>query len=420
LREEDPGGHWPRVLAVIDEFQVLLAGRDALAAEAVNLLEDLARRGRSQGIHLVLASQDVAGIEALWGRSALVAQFALRIALPRAKRILAESNVAADVLPRYHAVVNADSGAPEANRVVRVPQASDRGAWGDLQRSLWQARPSALSPPRLFDGDTVPTLPADVTALADMTAHADVTAPAAEGAVVGELIDVVARPAVMPVTPAPGRNLAVLGTRVEEACAVLGAAARSLVGFGPVAPTFHLACLDSAARPAARALRADLPEGTTWHDRDEIADLLADVAGAIGADAATPLARPRFLVLYAVDAAVAGQEHLRAILHRGPERHTHVLGWWRGVGRLRDDLGGVGARVDPIGAWVALDVHGTELAPLSPQPGGPTWYPRPWRGLFFDRSVHRTPEVVIPYGGGPRVEPAIFRRNPSAQEGAAG
>jgi S-DNA-T family DNA segregation ATPase FtsK/SpoIIIE len=67
LRAEDPGGHWPRIVAVIDEFQVLLAGRDAVADEAVTLLEDLARRGRSQGIHLVLASQDVSGIEALWG-----------------------------------------------------------------------------------------------------------------------------------------------------------------------------------------------------------------------------------------------------------------------------------------------------------------------------------------------------------------
>jgi hypothetical protein len=75
-----------------------------------------------------------------------------------------------------------------------------------------------------------------------------------------------------------------------------------------------------------------------------------------------------------------------------------VLGWWRGVARLRDDLGGIGARFDAIGAWVALDLHGTELAPLSPQPGGPTWYPRHWRGLFFDRAVHRTADVIIPYG----------------------
>ena len=59
-------------------------------------------------------------------------------------------------------------------------------------------------------------------------------------------------------------------------------------------------------------------------------------------------------------------ELLRQVLHRGPERHTHTFGWWRGVARLREDLGGPGARLDAIGAWVALDVHGAELAPLSP------------------------------------------------------
>ena len=51
---------------------------------------------------------------------------------------------------------------------------------------------------------------------------------------------------------------------------------------------------------------------------------------------------------------------------------------------------------DPIGAWVALDVHGSELAPFYPGAGAPAWYPRPWRALHFDRSVHRGAEVIIP------------------------
>ena len=50
---------------MIDEFQVLLAGADRSAAEAVELLESLARKGRSYGIHLVLSSQTVLGVEAL-------------------------------------------------------------------------------------------------------------------------------------------------------------------------------------------------------------------------------------------------------------------------------------------------------------------------------------------------------------------
>ena len=159
LRAEDPDGHWPRIVAVIDEFQVLLTGQDAVAEEAVVLLEDLARRGRSQGIHLVLTSQHVSGIEALSGRSGLIGQFTLRIALPRARRILADNNLAAAVIPRFHAVVNTASGVAGANRIVRLPDAGDRGSWRGLQQRLWHERPDGCEPPRLFDGDAVPRLP---------------------------------------------------------------------------------------------------------------------------------------------------------------------------------------------------------------------------------------------------------------------
>ncbi|GAB3937106.1 hypothetical protein GCM10027614_14720 [Micromonospora vulcania] len=156
LRAVDPTGHWPRIVAVVDEFQMLLAGRDVVAREAADLLEDLARRGRSQGIHLVLASQDVRGIEALWGRPALVAQFTLRIALPKALRILAERNDAAQSLPRWHAVVNAESGMAEGNEVARIPSASDWETWSGLQNRLWRMRPADAAPARLFDGDAIP------------------------------------------------------------------------------------------------------------------------------------------------------------------------------------------------------------------------------------------------------------------------
>ncbi|WP_199511709.1 FtsK/SpoIIIE domain-containing protein [Nucisporomicrobium flavum] len=385
LRAEDPGGHWPRIVAVIDEFQVLLAGRDALAEEAVTLLEDLARRGRSQGIHLVLASQDVSGIEALWGRSGLIGQFTLRIALPKARRILADTNLAAAVIPRFHAVVNADSGVAGANHVVRLPDASDRSAWRTLQHKLWRARTPSCTPPRLFDGDAVPRLP-DTYRPSGRVPDASADVGSSPGAVLGERIDVAARPARLRLGRMPGRNLAVLGTRTDEACDVLAAAALSLAAQGPA--RFSITCLDPGAERAAARLVAELPQAD-WYGPRDLDELFAGSA---------PDGIPHYVLGYAWDAAgPAYRERLRALLADGPEQRLHVLGWWRSVARLRDDLGGVGARLDTIGAWVALDVQGPELSPLSPQPGGPVWYPRRRRALFFDRSVHRHPEVIIPY-----------------------
>ncbi|GID62773.1 cell division protein FtsK [Actinoplanes cyaneus] len=394
LRAENPEGVWPRIVAVVDEFQVLLSGRDAVTTEAVDLLEDLARRGRSQGIHLILASQDISGIEALWGRPALVAQFTLRIALPRARRVLAEQNTAAESLPRYHAVVNSDSGATDANQIVRVPAAGDREQWSALQHRLWRRLPPGELPPRLFDGDVQPKLDSspDFRALVAEDSPAPV-------ALLGETIDVMSRSGRTVLRRAPGRNLAVLGTRVEEACAVLATAGRSLAAqFSRDGARFSIACFDPDARPAAEALHARIPD-CGWYDASNVDWLLEDAAAE--STAAWPADRPHFILLYAADALPGGKatlDHLRTVLRQGPERRLHVLGWWRGAGLLRDTLGGPGSRTDPIGAWVALDVHGSELAPFYPGTGAPNWYPRPWRALHFDRSVHRGAEVIIPYG----------------------
>src|SRR3954454_11948270 len=262
LRAEDPGGHWPRIVAVIDEFQVLLGGRDAVADEAVTLLEDLARRGRSQGIHLILASQDVSGIEALWGRSGLIGQFTLRTPLPKARRILADNNLAAAVIPRHHAVVNTESGTAGLNQVVRLPDAGDRLVWRTLQRRLWRLRPDGCEEPRLFDGDAVPVLPA-LCRPAGPVPPADGPGGSSPGAVLGERIDVAARPARLRLGRMPGRNLAVLGTRIDEACDVLAAAALSLAAQAPA--HFSIVCLDpDAAHPAARLI-AELPSAD-WCD----------------------------------------------------------------------------------------------------------------------------------------------------------
>jgi hypothetical protein len=373
LRAEDPDGHWPRIVVILDEFPVLLAG------EAADLLEDLARRGQTLGIHLVLVTQDVAGLDALHGRAALIEHFALRIALPKARRVLADNNLAAALIPRHHAVLNTDSGVAGANQVVRLPDAADRIAWRDLQRKLWRERPPGATAPRLFDGDEVPWLP-----VACRTAGT-ATQTSAPEAVLGERIDVTAQPARLRLSRAPGRNLAVLGTRVDEACDVLAAAALSLAAQGPA--RFSVACLDPAAESAVGRLVADLPQAD-WYGPDEMAEMF----GALRPDSV-----PHYVLGYAFDALPACHDQLRTLLTTGPELRMHVLGWWRTVTALRDDLGGPQARTDPIGAWVALDVTDAELGPLAPQADGPPWRARRRRARYYDRSVHRTPEVIIPY-----------------------
>ncbi len=411
LRAEDPEGRWPRIVAVIDEFQYLFAERDNVSTQATTLLEDVARRGRSQGIHLVLASQDVSGIEAFWGKPAIFEQFILRIALPKARRVLVDNNLAALELPRRHAVVNHESGVKHGNEIARVPDATAKDTFDALQHRLWrrhvrQGTTRDPQPPRLFDGSHLPEL-AELADFRRLRAGTGET----PRALLGQVIDVDGTAAGMRLARSPGRNLAVLGSVVQDATAVLGTAALSLARqHGAGGARFTVAGLLDEVRPHVGGLVAALREA--GHDVEhigfgELEDTLTALADSLDGSGGTgDRAVPHYLVLYAADAAhtmlerkdpqtrVSGQDQLRKILKQGPETSVHTLGWWRSAQRLKNTLG-MGP-VDDIGAWVALDVHGQELSQFA---AGQvvTWSPRARRGLFFDRSVHTRPEVILPF-----------------------
>jgi hypothetical protein len=393
LRAVDPGGRWPRIVAVIDEFQYLFAERDAVTRQATQLLEDVARRGRSQGIHLVLASQDVSSIEAFWGRPAIFEQFVLRIGLPRARRVLAEFNDATLDLPRWHAVVNHESGIAHGNEILRIADATGRGKVDAVQRTLFERYAGERPQPRLFDGSRAPAMGEFIRGLR--------SGDDPPRAVVGQCISVEGGPAAVPLPAAPGRNVGVLGADGDDAMRVLSAAAWSLgAQHGPGTARFLLAPLVGEADAAAAALgrrlaRHEVETVGLVGFRERVEKLAAEVNARLSGGDRSPV----YLVLYAGDAADtvlerSGTEALRQVLRFGPETGVHTLGWWRSVQRLRTLLT-VGASPEDLGAFVALDVQGAELTVLAPTGLLPVWSPRPGRALVFDRSRHTRPEVVI-------------------------
>jgi hypothetical protein len=385
-------------VAVIDEFQYLFAENDAVTKASAVLLEDVARRGRSQGIHLVLASQDTSGIQAFWGRPAVFEQFVLRIALPRARRVLVDTNNAAVGLPRWHAVINDQSGTKHGNQIVRIPDASTKGPVEEVVQRLHEQYAHRHAEPVLFDGSASPRIEQLV----------DDLPPSEDGqprAVLGQCIDVTGRAATVRLTATPGRNVGVLGSVGKDAVPMLTAAAYSLADQYPDGARLVLAPLVGEARGRADWLagqfRARFGEESVETVElnglpKKIAELSGEVAQRLAGEAVEP--KPVLVVLYAADAADtvldrAGTDSLRRLMRLGPETGVHVLGWWRSIQRLRGLLT-LGATVDDLGAWVALDVHGAELGPLVPGMMV-SWAPRPGRGMFFDRAQHAFPEVII-------------------------
>ncbi|MBN6035234.1 FtsK/SpoIIIE domain-containing protein [Amycolatopsis sp. 195334CR] len=398
LREQDPNGHWPRIVAVIDEFQYLFAGRDTVTAQATSLLEDIARRGRSQGIHLVLASQDVAGIEAFWGKPAIFEQCTLRIAMPKARRVLAETNEAAVSAPRWHAVINHDSGVSHGNQLAHVPDASTKDVFPTLQRQLWERYASGTAVPRLFDGAISPLLE-------DNEEFKDLRHNTRPRTLVGQTIDVQNAAHGVELSPTPGRNFAVLGTAVREALSIMDSCARSLAQQYSTGSVEFVVCnlverVESSVEEIAKKLAGQGHEVTTIAG-PELPEKLAEfVEGLSSVD------KQRILLLFGAEAALpaleakapgvlkSGLDHFRVLLKQGPGAGFHTIGWWRAIARLKDTLGFTGT--DDIGAWAALDVQGSELSPFC---AGQVvhWSPRPGRALFFDRTTHASPEVLIPF-----------------------
>lgn len=117
------GQRLPRVVMIIDEFQVLFNEDDWVAQEAARVLEDLVRRGRGFGIHVLLSSQ-TPSVPFVYG-SRIYNQMGLRIALRTrsddAAAILGERNTAASELSDTgEAIYNDNMGDSDFNHRIRI------------------------------------------------------------------------------------------------------------------------------------------------------------------------------------------------------------------------------------------------------------------------------------------------------------
>ncbi|MFY1637583.1 FtsK/SpoIIIE domain-containing protein [Solwaraspora sp. WMMB335] len=406
------GNPVPRTVAVIDEFHVLFEGNDSVAREAAALLEELARKGRSYGVHLVLASQSMSGIEALYGKTdSIFGQFPLRVALPGGGGVLDVLNDAAGALSIGQAIVNASAGIAGANTVIRFPDAHGGARRvAALRHELWQARASGSRPPAIFKGYEAAHLDDDPTYRS--------LAPGGRRplALVGRQVDVDRTSALFALDASPGRHVAVVGT-TGHAADVLHAAVVSLARQEPAGQARFLlaplvASADEVAETTADVLHA-LGHPIT---RLGAADLREELRQLAEPDATPPAGAGRtdqgpagagrtYLVVFGMDAAAgvlgakddmfrSGLDDLQVVLRQGPGHGVHLLGWWRGLRRLADDLGGSHNR-DDLACLVALNVPGGELGSYLGT-HDVAYRPRPNRALLIDRHDQRT-RLIVPF-----------------------
>jgi DNA segregation ATPase FtsK/SpoIIIE, S-DNA-T family len=156
------GERLKRLVLIIDEFQQLFYRDDKIGGESAEILELILRQGRAFGVHLVLASQSLAGMANL-GRHVL-GFIPIRIALQSnesdSRMTLGEDNPDADSLVRAgEGILNLRRGHKDAN------QRFQAAFWNHDQRSavlgnvVERARNEGLEPiTTVFEGHK----PADV------------------------------------------------------------------------------------------------------------------------------------------------------------------------------------------------------------------------------------------------------------------
>lgn len=394
LRKAEPDGRWPRILVVIDEFQELLKGNDQVAKNCVARLIDLAKQGRSHGIHLLLSTQNLSGMTSLIGvKDALFGQCTLRIAMPHARDVLAMANTRADELPKWHALINTASGSPgdDANIDVRVAP-GDEDAERYAIGTLWKAH-SRTAAPRVFDGSQL----ADPVAALRAMPHT----PHGVSALIGEPVAVATQPLVFPLDRTPNRHLAVVGTRQEPRNALILAALSTMRQRPPGGITYDILALSDASAAAADTVaNAARSHGHTarLHTKDTAFDALGT---------ALTQADPNRLSMLIVfegeelrDVLDQGgsdgrkrEKVFQVLLRDGPKAGVHLLGWWQTASSLKEVLGMTGREL--IGGVYAFNIAGSELSWTIPNFSN--WQPREYRAAFLDRANSTAPVITVPY-----------------------
>lgn len=361
----------PRLLLLVDEFQIFFAEDDAIASQSSQIIDHLVRQGRAFGVHVILASQTLAGSYAL--PRTTVDQMGVRIALQcsdaDSRLILADDNPAARLLERPgQAIYNTANGRAEGNsffQVAYLDQETD-----ELERILEELHGFARTHSTrhepfeqiIFEGN-VPGKIEKNQALAKLLAGH----PLASKTPIVWLGDPVAiRDAVaVSFRKQSGANLLVIGQNEEATMGLFAAALLALAAQArDVAPAIHLLDFsqgDDATADFYSRLAPHLAQPIELGKRRQMVDLLTDLAGEVQRriDDEGGAQPPRFLLVHGLQRArdlrqedslssfssfndepapANPAQQFATILRDGPEVGVHTLVWCDTVTNLNRTL----------------------------------------------------------------------------------
>lgn len=324
--------------------------KTTIADEVSRILARLVKKGRSYGIHVLMASQTRASTSNL--SRGTTDQMRLRIPFScsdtESRLILGEDNPAASLLGRKgEAIYNSANGVVEGNtfsQIFWLSADSRRDLLQKLREKLDQSGLPRPNPPIVFEGNAPTELESNKALLDFINAENYPENLTAAKAWLGEQI------AIAPHTFARFRrqsrsNLLILGQSEVEATSMLVASILSLAAQQSPTPAsftiINLSHVDADWHDLPKQLAEALPHTVSLPKPREVGDTLEKIANEVerrSTDAGTLIEPSFYLVILGLHRArdlrtkdsytlSVGAEHLLSILRDGPEIGIHVICW---------------------------------------------------------------------------------------------
>jgi S-DNA-T family DNA segregation ATPase FtsK/SpoIIIE len=339
----EAGRRAPRLLLVLDEFQNLLLPSDSTGEQAVDVLTELARLGRAGGMHLVLATQTLNGLNEILGKlKAVLDQHEIRLALKldpdMSDEVLKGHRDAAGLTKTGQAIYQRGAGSNVLDRV-DVLHAQQESL--ERVRRVCAARGSRPRPPVMFDGGGRPSF--DDLRLLEPALGPAVVGESSTEAVLGAPVSMAPRVS-LALRPEPGNHLVLGGAGRETARALLQSATISIAAAStPGRAQFILIDPVPGRDDSVETLKAGLSAlgASVVHART--GQLLRRQIERLGRLPTSAHPRTRYylvgLEMDAFSTLGVDPDELRQLLELGPLRGVHALLWFGSLSGANDTFG---------------------------------------------------------------------------------
>ena len=403
FRKKCASNKMPRIVAIIDEFQLMFGDDTGFGQKVVELLEKSVRLFRAAGIHFILASQSISGNITLSSKKdSIFSQVPIRIAhknsINESHNTLGIANSAAAYLRAREAIVNVDYGEISQNRKTIIAWA-DESVLGPLRRKWWNTARDTCPPPYIFESEKI------ISAASAMQDALSVPKSVIPYALLGEQISITGDKLTIPMPNEPGRNIALIGSPGAErnnAEGILQGIALSLASQHKKGDASFLFCdlrdkEDSMQNRYPIFTQAIQSLGFVVEDIPR-KSLLTKLESLI---AESPVdGKKTYIFVFGLDgldyvkSPYGSQAPLKAFVDTAPEKGIHLIGWWIKPSNFKVHVAGLEGS-DAFNTKIFLRVDENSIRSLT----NPftKWDSPDNRALLSDEVEYASEVVFIPY-----------------------